>query len=300
MPKKLMMGLFALILIGLGIIVLLLMRIPQKIDRENFTLNYTPLVQPDPTRGEVLYHLAGCGNCHLNRDPESPIFATLAGGTPLETNFGNFVPPNITPDKPTGIGAWSDIDFLNAMTRGVSPDGTHYYAAFPFTAYALMSTEDILDIKAYLFSLDPVSYQAPKTDLVFPFNFRINNFIWKAMFFSDDKFVPDETKSEEWNRGAYIVNSLGHCGSCHTPRNIFTVEKSDQLFQGAPSLIPSEKPAPRIAGLDRDTILNGLDEWAGAVNENSSMYLVTQAYSQYAPYSDLEAIATYLSSLPPN
>ena len=253
--------------------------------------------QPNIENGEVLFHMSGCGGCHRNLNPEIEIFGTLAEGLVLETKFGNFIPPNITPDIQTGIGAWSDADFVNALILGISPDGIHYYPSFPYTSYTQLTLEDILDIKAFLFDLDPVNHKAKDHELRFPFNIRLGNYFWKALFFKPEDFRYDPSQSVEWNRGAYLVNSVGHCGSCHTPRNLFFAEKTDQRFHGAPPLKEGEKSAPRIAGVDQNTIINGLDEWAGAINESSSMYLVTQAYSQYATFSDIEAIVTYLSSL---
>ena len=250
---------------------------------------------PDPHRGEVVFHLGGCGDCHLNNDSESANFNKLTGGDPLVTPIGAFYPPNITPDLNTGIGNWSDVDFINAMVRGISPEGVHYSPSFPYTAYAKVSFEDLLDIKAYVFSLEGLEVKSPPHELRFPFEYSILNLPWKMLYLDEPGFEFNTTKSTEWNRGAYLVNGLGHCGSCHTPRNVLFAEQSDQLFAGASPLKDREKPAPRIAGLAPDEILNGLDEWSGAVSETSSMYLVTQAYSNHASREDLEAIATYLS-----
>ena len=270
---------------------------PQKITDQELRNQLSATFKPDPHNGEVLFHLGGCGDCHLNRNPESPNFDRLSGGEALQTPVGNFYAPNITPDRATGIGNWSDLDFINAMVRGIGPGGKHYSPSFPYTAYAKVTFEDLLDIKAYLFSLDGVENKSPPHDLVFPFNFMILNLPWKMLFLDDPGFVYNLEKSEEWNRGAYLVQGLGHCGSCHTPRNLLFAEKTAQQYKGAPPLKTGEKEAPRIAGLNQDEIINGLDEWAGAVSENSAMYLITLAYSNYASLNDLEAIATYLSDL---
>ena len=272
---------------------------PQRITVEEFRNQVSTIYEPDPSKGEILFHLGGCGDCHLNRNPESPNFNLLTGGEALPTPVGKFYPPNITPDSSTGIGSWSDLDFINAMVRGISPEGKHYSPSFPYTSYSKASYEDLLDIKAYIFSLNGVSEETNPHDLIFPFNFSITNLPWKMLFLESPGFEYNAEKSEEWNRGAYLVNGLGHCGSCHTPRNLLFAEKTGQQFQGAPPIKSGEKEAPGIAGLDRNEILNALDEWSGAVSETSVMYLVTQAYSNYASFEDLEAIATYLSDLNP-
>ncbi len=284
--------------IVLLLVAFLVLNLPARVSEQAVVDAVGSDFDPDPHLGEHLFHLAGCGDCHLNREPDEPIFGTLAGGAPLQTPIGYFVPPNITPDMETGIGEWSDTDFVNALTRGTGPDGQHYYAAFPYPAYAVMSIEDILHIKEYLFTTEPVNFDVGPNNLVFPFNLRLGNLFWKALFFDPASFEADPTRSDEWNRGAYLVNGIGHCGSCHTPRNLLFAEKPGQEFYGADPLKEGEKPAPRLAGLDPDSILNGLDEWSGAISENSSMYLVTQAFSIYADPSDRDAVATYLSSLP--
>lgn len=273
---------------------------PQRITEQELRIEVSTSHIPDPQNGVVLFHLGGCGDCHLNRNPESPNFNRLTGGQALQTPVGDFYPPNITPDLETGIGSWSDLEFINAMVKGISPEGKHYSPSFPYTAYSKATFEDLLNIKAYLFSLDGVEDKSPPHDLVFPFNISTLNLPWKMLFLGPPGFDYKPEKSEEWNRGAYLVNGLGHCGSCHTPRNFLFAERAAQQFQGAPPIKTGEKKAPRIAGLDPDKILNGLDEWSGAVSETSAMYLVTEAYSNYASLEDLEAIATYLSDLDTN
>ncbi len=285
----LLLCLIALIFVGISY--------PTKISEQDFRIAVRADYIPDPHQGEVLFHLGGCGDCHLNRNPESPNFNSLVGGESLQTPVGKFYPPNITPDVNTGIGGWSDLDFINAMIRGIGPEGRHYSPSFPYTAYSKVTFEDILDIKAYLFSLEGVEEKSPPHDLIFPFNFSLLNLPWKMLYLETPGLEYDIGKSEEWNRGAYLVNGLGHCGSCHTPRNFLFAEKSEEQFHGAPPIKKGEKSAPRIAGVDPEEILNGLDEWSGAISETSAMYLVTQAYSNYASFDDLEAIVIYLSDL---
>ena len=247
----------------------------------------------DPQIGETLSHIGGCADCHRSSSNDG----AMIGGDPLITFAGTFFPPNITPDVRTGIGGWTDVDFVNAMVSGVSPDGRHYFPSFPYTSYARAELTDLLHLKAYLDGLEPVSSRPQDHELSFPFSFRLGIGLWKLAFHDDSEFEFDASKSTSWNRGAYIVNGLGHCGSCHTPRNPFFAERADRAFAGGEALKRGEKAAPRLAGLDAQKILNGLDEWAGSVSETSSMFLVTQAFSAHVPFEDHEAVAEYLSSL---
>ena len=253
---------------------------------------------PDPLLGEALFHIGGCGNCHAARSPDGALTERLAGGPPLETEFGTFHPPNITPDATTGIGAWSDADFLNAMVNGVNPAGMHLFPAFPYTSYARVSYADLLHLKSYLDSLPAENMPSLPHDLRFPYNVRIGVAFWKMAFHDASPWKPNAEMSAEWNRGSYLVNGLGHCGSCHTPRNMFLAEDSARAFLGASEMKRGERPAPRIAGLNSDQILNGLDEWAGSIDEDSSMILVTRAFTYHVAYEDIDAVAAYLSSLP--
>lgn len=246
-------------------------------------------------QGELLYHMGGCASCHVGENSDG----LPTGGQRLHTKFGTFVSSNITPDLATGIGSWSAADFVNAMREGISPEGQHYYPAFPYTSYAIATNEDLLHLKKYLDSLPAVNRETEAHNILFPFNIRFGLSFWKFMVHRYEPFVPDAKKATEWNRGFYIVNGFGHCGACHTPRNILFAEISAKEFSGAQSLEIDGESAPGIAGIDQEEILNGLNEWAGAINERSSMYLITKAYSNSVPIEDHEAIAVYLSSLSP-
>ena len=248
----------------------------------------------DSGKGETLYHMGGCADCHAVVGSDG----LPTGGSGLESNFGTFYAPNLTPDRATGLGDWSQADFVNAMREGISPSGQHYYPAFPYTSYSQITIEDLLHIKAYLDGLPAVEKSTPSHDLGFPFNIRLALAFWKVVGHRSQSFTHDTNQSDEWNRGSYIVNGIGHCGSCHTPRNIFLAESSSQRFFGGPPLKQGEKAAPRISGVSEDDVLNALNEWAGAIDEKSSMYLVTLAYSQHIALEDHDAIAVYLSSLP--
>ena len=168
-------------------------------------------------RGEYVTRAAGCISCHTDKKRNGKPFA---GGRALKTPFGTYFSPNITPDKETGIGKWSDEDFLRALNEGVRPDGSHYFPVFPYTSYSLIRDDDALAIKAYLFSLTPVATKNQDHDVSPPFGWRWPLAIWKFLFFEEREFVTDDGQDDEWNRGAYLVTGLAHCGECHTPRNI--------------------------------------------------------------------------------
>lgn len=194
-------------------------------------------------RGEYLVRLAGCVSCHTDVDNEGK---SLAGGRRIVSAFGTFVSPNITPDEDTGIGGWSDEQFLNAVARGLSPKGSHYYPAFPYTSYTRMTVQEIIDLKAYLDSVDPVSNEVSIHDLSFPFNIRGLLNWWKLLFFSPGEYLVNSQQSESWNRGAYIVQGPGHCGECHTPRN-FLGGMSRPVLAGNPGGLDGET-VPRLKG----------------------------------------------------
>ena len=249
----------------------------------------------DAAEGELLFHLGGCADCHTGRDRVQP-----SGGEPLNTRFGIFHAPNLTSDPDTGIGGWSDADFVNAMRLGISPEGRHYYPAFPYTAYANVHLTDLLHLKAYLDRLPAESSPAVPHEIQFPFNLRPALAFWKLAALHRQGSQDDPGKSELWNQGAYIANGLGHCGSCHTPRNFILVESGNSAFTGAPALTSGGRAAPGIAGLKPDRILDGLSEWSGTVDEDSSMFAVTRTFTEHVPPRIHDAIAEYLSSLSPD
>ena len=182
----------------------------------------------DPVhRGEYLARAADCVACHT-----TPGGKPYAGGLGIALPFGTIYSPNITPDKETGIGDWSDDDFVRAVQQGIAKDGTHLYPAFPYASYALMSRDDVLAIKAYLFSLPPVSNKNQPSELKFPFNQRWAMIGWNMLFLPSKPLANDDTKPPQWNRGRYLVDALGHCGECHTPRGTFEQVDDSQKFAG--------------------------------------------------------------------
>jgi mono/diheme cytochrome c family protein len=178
-------------------------------------------------RGEYLTRAADCAACH-----NTPNGKPFAGGLPFKLPFGTIYSTNITADRETGIGSWSDDDFVRTLHRGIAPGGHYLYPAFPYTSFTAMSRDDALAIKAYLFSLPPQHVANKENDLSFPFNQRWGMAFWNLVFLSDRRFVPDPAQSAAVNRGAYLATALGHCGECHTPRNLAYGLESDHAFAG--------------------------------------------------------------------
>lgn len=257
----------------------------------------------DPVRGEYVLATGGCVACHTAENGG----AFLAGGRELKTDFGSFFSPNITPDPETGIGGWSDEDFIKALREGVSPKGAHYYPSFPYTSYARMTVQDIVDLKAYLDSIPAVRNPVPAHDLAFPFNIRMSMIGWKLLFFDDAPFAPDPSKSAEWNRGAYLVTGPGHCGECHSPRNFIGVVDSDRALSGNKNgpegdAVPNITPgAGGIGDWSTDDIVSALE--IGLLPDGDfmggSMTEVVEDNTSKLTAEDREAIALYLTSLAP-
>ena len=256
-------------------------------------------------RGAYLLRAAGCVACHTDYEHGGTL---LAGGRGLKTPFGTFYTPNITADPKYGIGNWNKHDFITAMTRGISPDGSHYYPVFPYTAYSGITADDLSDLWAYLRTV-PLS-RAPnrKHDVKFPFSIRLTNWAWKLMFFRPKAHRTEPTHSPEWNRGSYLVTTLGHCSECHTPRNLLGATKSKYAYAGTKQGPDGEK-VPNITP-DRET---GIGDWSqsditwllqtGFLPEGdvvgSSMADVVEHSTSHLTVDDQSAIAIYLQSLTP-
>jgi mono/diheme cytochrome c family protein len=256
----------------------------------------------DVTNGEVMFNAGGCASCHAV--PDQPDRLRLGGGVAIKSPFGTFYAPNISSDPTDGIGKWSDAEFVNAVMHGVSPDGQHYFPAFPYTSYQHARREDVLDLFAYLKTLPAVAGKVRDHDVHFPFNIRRNVGIWKFLFLDGKPFVADSAKSPQWNRGAYLVNSFGHCAECHSPRNALGGIIAGQRFAGGPN--------PEGEGWVPNITQKGLREWSakdiayflktGELPDGDSvggaMTRVIKNTSQL-PDDDLAAMADYLKSLPP-
>lgn len=261
-----------------------------------------PARGPDLANGQELFNAGGCSSCHAV--PNQPDRLRLGGGLALRSPFGTFYAPNISPDATDGIGRWSEADFVNAVMRGISPEGTHYFPAFPYTSYQIAKVDDVRDLFAYLKTLPPVPGRVRDHDLPFPFNIRRNVGIWKLLFMDVRPFMPDAARSAPWNRGAYLVNGFGHCAECHSPRNALGGVIRGERFAGGPN--------PDGEGWVPNITQKGIGSWSekdiadfletGDMPEgdtaSGAMRPVIKNLAQLTP-EDRAAMAAYLKSLPP-
>lgn len=254
--------------------------------------------------GEYLFRAAGCAGCHTDEENKG---APLAGGRALRTPFGVFYAPNITPDPETGIGRWSAADFTRALRDGLSPRGRHYYPAFPYTSYTRMTDADINAIRTYLFSQKPVRQENKPHELPWYLRSRASLWPWKLFFFRAGAFEPQLDRPEEWNRGAYLVKAVGHCGECHTPRNFLGGFKDSHKMAGNPdgadgAEIPNITP-DRKTGIGSWTV-NDIASYlkSGATPDGDYagdvMADVIDHSTSYLTDQDRRAIAMYIVSLP--
>jgi mono/diheme cytochrome c family protein len=253
-------------------------------------------------RGKYLVAAGDCMDCHTP-DKAKP----FAGGGPVETPFGTIYSSNITPDKATGIGAWSDDEFYRAMHFGIARDGSHLYPAFPYPYFTRLTRDDVSSIRAYLGSLDPIRNTPPANKLMWPLNHRFLMSGWNQLYFNPGDFRPDARKSAEWNRGAYLVEGPGHCGACHTSKNLFGADKDKSgYFQGAqlqnwfaPKLVNDN--AGGIGAWSIDDIVQYLKTGRNAKSGATGLMAEVVQYStSQLNDGDLRAIATYLKDLPGN
>ncbi len=251
-------------------------------------------------RGEYLTRAGDCVACHT-ADKARP----FAGGLPIATPFGTIYTPNITSDPDTGIGRWTDADFLRAMHEGIGKDGERLYPAFPYAEYTKVRSDDVLAIRAYLNTLAPIRYTPPPNKLSFPFNQRWLMTFWNMFNFHEGRFVPDPKQSAEWNRGAYLVEGLAHCEECHTPRNVTQGLKTSERFTGATisgwrafNITPDTNAG--IGGWSDDDIAQYLSTGVahGHANAAGPMADVVQNSTQYMSPEDLHSITAYLRSVP--
>lgn len=270
-----------------------------------------PAHDPDIANGKYMFTAGGCAECHaapvkscddLNTEDKK----LLVGGRCLRTPYGVFHVPNISPDKETGIGNWSTLDFVNAMKRGVGPDGSYYYPAFPYTSYQRISFEDLIDLKAYLDTLPAVRNDVPRHELRFPFNIRRGLGLWHRLYVDGESFMPDPKASAELNRGAYLVRGPGHCAECHSSRNLIGGIVKETEFAGAPNperegVIPNITPSPDGIGDWSEEDIAYLLETGNTPDFDTigdNMVPVQENMAKLTP-EDRKAIAAYLKSLPP-
>ena len=290
-----------LVVLGLaGLAVFWVITSPSTIEASALKADY----KPDMANGETMFTIGGCVSCH--KTPGQPERLKLGGGLGLASPFGTFYAPNISSDPANGIGSWTELEFVNALMRGVGRHGEHLFPALPYTSYQHMKIEDVRDLWAYIKTVPPVAEPSKPHGVGFPFNIRRSLGGWKFLFADRKPFVPDPAKSPEWNRGAYLVEGPGHCSECHSPRNLIGGIKSGERYAGGadpegkgwvPNITPhadgigSWKPAD-IAEFLKTGMTPEFDSAGGSmaeVIENTSR--LTDA--------DRTAMATYLASLPP-
>jgi len=250
-------------------------------------------------KGKALTEIADCASCHT-ADPAKP----CAGGKRIDTPFGGIYSPNLTPDPATGLGRWSDEDFVRALRYGVAPNGSRYYPAFPYPNFTKLIRDDILAIRAYLATLAPIRNTAPPPELRWPLNYRVLMRGWNYLFFKPGIFQPDQSRSAEWNRGGYLVEGLAHCGTCHTPKNIFGADRRGRAFAGgrvadmfAPRLDSAARSGLKSWGVDdiAEYLQSGRNAKSHAGELMSEVVLNSTSKMSDA---DVRAIAVYLKALP--
>jgi len=264
-----------------------------------------PSHTPDAENGGRLFIAGGCLSCHAPAAGSGFDAALPAGGTPLKSPVGSFYPPNITPDRETGIGAWSDAEFVTAMRDGVSPGGAHYFPTFPYTSFRHMTATDLIDLKAYLFTLEPVRNPSMSSEI--PLEPMARAFLgpWKWIGLTERAVPEDPARSDAWNRGAYLVQGPGHCGECHTPRNLFMATRPEAFLAGGPhpegkGKVPSLRrliERERFKDVDDLTFALRFGEAMGYEDMSSGGMRKVQANLGRLPEEDVRAIATFLVSL---
>src|SRR6185312_4962904 len=232
-------------------------------------------------RGRYLVAAGDCQDCHTKAGGQP-----FAGDRAIQTPFGVIYSSNITPDHDTGIGAWSDDQFYRAMHQGIAANGDRLYPAFPYPWYTKVTREDTLAIRAYLNTLDPVRAEPPPNKLDWPLSYREVMRGWNELFLKEGEFSPDPKKSPEWNRGAYLVEGLGHCGACHTPTNFLGAAKTSERLQGGTL---QDWYAPDLA----DDLRSGLGSWSDA---DIVAFLKTGRNDRTAAYGPMAEVITYSTS----
>jgi len=287
-------------LMALAVFLLLLVTRPSGLPADAL-----PSHNADVSNGERLFHAGGCASCHSSENTD-PAFPLLGGGLAINTPFGTFRVPNISPDPDRGIGSWTTLDFVNAMHKGVSPGMSHYYPAFPYPSYTRMKFEDLMDLKSYLDTLPEAQDLNKAHELNFPWNIRAGLGLWKLLNLDSAAVVSVPPEDELLQRGRYLVEGPGHCGECHTPRNWSGGLDNSRWLSGAPNpdgegkvpnITPDEKGLAAWSQADIEYYLSsGLTPDFDTVG--GSMVEVQENMSRL-PAEDREAIAAYLKYIPP-
>ncbi|HJV41758.1 cytochrome c [Caulobacter sp.] len=247
-------------------------------------------------RGEVLAGAGYCATCHTTKGGQP-----FAGGYPMKTSFGAIYSTNITPDPKTGIGTWSEAAFDRALRQGVARDGSHLFPALPYDHFTKLSDADVSALYAYMMTRPAVVAPAKRNGVPFPLNIRALQAGWKLLFFKPGRFEPDNTKSAEWNRGAYLAEGLSHCGACHTPRNVLGAEKRDKAFAGAaidnwiapPLTEANPSPAPWDQAELVAYLRTGVSRYHGVAA--GPMAPVVHDGLSKLPQADIQALAVYFA-----
>jgi mono/diheme cytochrome c family protein len=257
---------------------------------------------PNLGNGRTMFLAGGCAACHMT--PKQTDATRLGGGLGLHTAFGEFYVPNISSSRKDGIGAWSEAQFVTAMTDGTAPAGSHLYPAFPYPSYRHMRLDDVRDLFAYLKTLPPVAGRARPHELKFPFDIRRTVGVWKLLFLGGKGFTPDPKQSAQWNRGAYLVNGPGHCAECHSPRNALGAIVESRKFDGGPS--PTDQGG--VPSIRQDKLSDwSVDDIVGTLTTGDTpdsdrvggpMVDVVRNISRLSD-ADRRAMAVYIKSLRP-
>jgi len=284
----------------IGFAVFWVLTIPEKHDVTEYSR-----LKGDPTKGAIVFAASGCASCHAPKEASGEARLILTGGRAFASDFGTFYAPNISSDREFGIGSWSLPEFADALRFGTSPEGKHYYPAFPYGTYQNMEPADIADLFAFFKTIPASATPSKPHDVSFPFSMRRGLGLWKLAFMPSGFVLAQEGLNDAELRGRYLVEAMGHCAECHTPRNIVGGLRSDQWLSGAPNpdgkgKIPNITPhAQGIKNWEEIDILTYLN--SGFTPEYDSaggtMAEVVENMKQL-PESDLKAIAAYLKKIP--
>ncbi len=286
---KLLLGVAVLAMAGAGVAWLLAAPEPYS------QAEITALPEGDAAAGERIFWASGCASCHAAPQASGEALLELVGGVEIKSDFGTFYGPNISTHPDHGIGGWSIGDFANAVRRGISPDGRHYYPAFPYTSYSRMSDEDVADLFAFMQTLPAVEGQAPDHGLWFPFTLRRGIGLWKALYLNDEPQIEIANASPQVAHGQYLVEALGHCGECHTPRALTGGLETDQWLGGRPNITAGGD----IASWSEEDIAYYLESGFTPDFDSAGgrMAAVIRNLAQL-PEEDRAAIAAYLKAIP--
>jgi mono/diheme cytochrome c family protein len=290
---------FAVVLAALGSAAFYVLTIPQTLSADTL-----PPRAPDLGNGETMFNIGGCASCHAT--PKQDNRLQLGGGLALTSPFGTFKVPNISPDRKAGIGGWSELQFVNAMLKGVGANGEHLYPSFPYTSYQRMAMDDVRDLFGYLRSLPPVTTRSEPHQLPFPVSVRRAVGTWKLLFLDGKPFAPDPSKDAVFNRGAYLIEGPGHCAECHSTRNLLGAVEPAKRFAGGtnptgtgwiPNITPHADGLAAWSEKDWEYFLeNGLTPDGYAV-EGEMADVIANVSKLRA--EDRRAMTVYLKGLPP-